>query len=86
MKPIKVTVTREDIKLSAIDPYTCPIERALMRMNFVNPCVSTWGNIVASFCGVVFRYKPPRSVVRFARKFDAGERVKPFSFFLRPTH
>ena len=76
---MKIKVTQEDIDKASFDSNTCPISQAIMRQLSIE-YVSTFPH-----SGIIFNkniYNPPKSAVRFIKRFDNQKPVKPFNFIL----
>jgi len=77
---MKIYVNRRHIRDGVrANVISCPIAMALTEQLGV-------GNLKVSDCEIVLgktRFTCPTRVARFICKFDAGEPVKPFAFFLR---
>lgn len=74
-----IEVTKEDISSASGTTMRCPIARALLRTT--NQLWSVWPLEALAFEVFTDReIELPFEAARFARQFDAGRRVKPFSF------
>ena len=82
MSRLKITVRRKHIrKGDPQDDGSCPIALALIDKGYCSPSV---GSETTFYTDGDKRYTSnlPRSARRFVSSFDAGRKVKPFSFFL----
>lgn len=77
---VKIDVTAKDIKNGiAVDGENCPIGRAVQRVGFKGVCVS---NDEFEFNFGEFAVNLPKKASKFISKFDAGTKVKPFTFVI----
>jgi hypothetical protein len=86
MKGKLIHVTKADIEEKKV--WTCPVERAMQREMGVgweaSACEESLGVFGSRVKGQTMA-PPPRSVVRFIRQWDYGDRgkCKPFNFIFR---
>ena len=76
-----ITVTKADIKEGIrFSSQSCPVAKALNRACPSKRDYWSVGPVTMSF--YPRKFKTPSDVQRFIKAFDAGKRVKPFSFTL----
>jgi hypothetical protein len=80
-----VSVTKAHIKAGQqFDCQECPIALALLDATGASYVAVSTHELEVGFMGR--QNKVPRSCYRFIRKFDRGEKVKPFNFRLVEKH